>query len=311
MVQTPRIPVPHRRSWKDELSQNRYLYLMALPVIAFFVIFCYLPMYGVFISFLQYSPMKGILGSKWVGFQHFQTFFQSHYFWRLIRNTFVINFYDILIGFPLPILFALLLNEVRVSWFKRTVQTVTYMPYFISLVVVVGLLKELTLPEGFINDVLSWFGMERVNLMGYPQYFRTLYVGSNIWQGLGFNSILYLSAIAAIDPSLYEAATVDGANRWKQALHVTLPGISATIITLFILRMGNMMAVGHEKIILMYNDVTRETGDVISSFVYRRGLIENDYGFATAVGLFNSILNCTFLLLGNKLSKAVTQQGLW
>ena len=302
---------PRRATWRDELSKNRYLYLMAIPVVAFFVIFCYVPMYGVVISFLQYSPMKGILGSKWVGFQHFISFFNSHYFERLMRNTFVINFYDIVFGFPMPILFALLLNEVRSSAFKRTIQTVTYMPYFISLVVVVGLLKELVLPEGALNSLLAMFGMERANLMGYPQYFRSLYVGSNIWQSLGFNSILYLSAISAIDPSLYEAATVDGANRWKQVLHITLPGISATIITLFILRLGNMMAVGHEKIILMYNDVTRETGDVISSFVYRRGLLENDYGFATAVGLFNSLLNCAFLVLGNQLSKTFAKQSLW
>lgn len=302
---------PRRKTWRQELTQNKYLYWMALPIVAYFVIFCYLPMYGVLISFQDYSPFKGILGSHWVGLKHFRDFFSSYYFGRLIRNTFLINLYDLIFNFPAPILLALLLNEVRCSAFKRTVQTVTYMPYFISLVVVVGLLREMTDSDGVIMDLLALFGMKRVNLMGYPQYFRALFVGSNIWQGLGFSSIMYLSAISAIDPTLYEAATMDGANRWQRVLHITLPGISGTIITLFILRMGSMMSVGYEKIILMYNSVTMETADVISSFVYRKGLIDSNYASATAIGLFNSVLNCAFLVLGNQLSKAVTKRGLW
>lgn len=300
-----------RKKWFHELIQNRYLYLMALPIIAYFVIFCYWPMYGVLISFQNYSPFKGISGSEWVGFKHFKDFFESYYFWRLIRNTFLINFYDLLVSFPAPIILALLLNEVRCSQFKRTVQTVTYMPYFISLVVVVGLLRDMTQSDGILTDLIVAFGGERVNLLGYPQYFRGLFVGSNVWQSLGFNSILYLSAISSIDPTLYEAATIDGAGRWQRVLHITIPGISGTIITLFILRMGSMMAVGHEKIILMYNSVTMETADVISSFVYRKGLIDSNYASATAIGLFNSILNCIFLVLGNQLSKKFTKRGLW
>lgn len=300
-----------RKKWFHELIQNRYLYLMALPIIAYFVIFCYWPMYGVLISFQNYSPFKGISGSEWVGFKHFKDFFESYYFWRLIRNTFLINFYDLLVSFPAPIILALLLNEVRCSQFKRTVQTVTYMPYFISLVVVVGLLRDMTQSDGILTDLIVAFGGERVNLLGYPQYFRGLFVGSNVWQSLGFNSILYLSAISSIDPALYEAATIDGAGRWQRVLHITIPGISGTIITLFILRMGSMMAVGHEKIILMYNSVTMETADVISSFVYRKGLIDSNYASATAIGLFNSILNCIFLVLGNQLSKKFTKRGLW
>lgn len=300
-----------RKKWFHELIQNRYLYLMALPIIAYFVIFCYWPMYGVLISFQNYSPFKGISGSEWVGFKHFKDFFESYYFWRLIRNTFLINFYDLLVSFPAPIILALLLNEVRCSQFKRTVQTVTYMPYFISLVVVVGLLRDMTQSDGILTDLVVAFGGERVNLLGYPQYFRGLFVGSNVWQSLGFNSILYLSAISSIDPTLYEAATIDGAGRWQRVLHITIPGISGTIITLFILRMGSMMAVGHEKIILMYNSVTMETADVISSFVYRKGLIDSNYASATAIGLFNSILNCIFLVLGNQLSKKFTKRGLW
>lgn len=302
---------PRRQAWRQELSKNRYLYLMALPVAAFFIVFCYFPMYGVLIAFEQYSPIKGVFGSKWVGFEHFANFFESYYFWRLIRNTFLINLYDLIFNFPAPIIFALLLNEVRRPGFKRTVQTITYMPYFISLVVVVGLLKEMTTSDGFIMDFLTLFGMERVNLMGYPEYFRALFVGSNIWQGLGFSSILYLSAISSIDPTLYEAATMDGAGRFKRVIHITLPGIFSTIITLFILRMGSMMAVGYEKIILMYNPVTMETADVISSFVYRKGLIDSDYAFATAIGLFNSVLNCAFLILGNYLSRRFAKRSLW
>ena len=305
------LPRMEKRSWFKDLLQNRYLYLMALPVAAYFLIFCYLPMYGVLIAFQNYSPFKGIWGSQWVGFKHFTDFFNSYYFWRLIRNTFMINFWDLLVGFPAPILLALLLNEVRSQIFKRTVQTVTYTPYFISLVVVVGLLKEMTASDGIVMDLLALFGMKRVNLLGYPEYFRALFVGSNLWQGLGFSSIMYLSAISAIDPTLYEAATMDGANRFQRVLYVTLPGISVTIITLFILRMGSMMSVGYEKIILMYNAVTMETADVISSFVYRKGLIDSNYASATAIGLFNSVLNCLFLVLGNTLSKRVAKRGLW
>jgi putative aldouronate transport system permease protein len=294
-----------------ELIKNRYLYIMAVPIIAYFIVFYYLPMYGVVISFLDYSPFKGIYGSSWVGLKHFNDFFSSYYFWRLIRNTFLINLYDLVFNFPSPIILALSLNEVRNTTFKRTVQTITYMPYFISLVVVVGLLRDMTSSDGIILDFLSLFGFERVNLMGYPQYFRGLFVGSNIWQGIGFNSILYLSAISSIDPTLYEAATVDGAGRWRRVIHITIPGISGTIITLFILRMGSMMSVGYEKIILMYNPVTLETADVISSFVYRKGLIDSNYASATAIGLFNSLLNCAFLLMGNRLSKSITKRSLW
>jgi putative aldouronate transport system permease protein len=229
----------------------------------------------------------------------------------VLKNTLIISLASLGFGFPAPIILALLLNEVRIKWFKNIVQTVTYLPHFISLVVIIGLLKEFTISTGLINDVLAFFGMTRFPLLQKPEAFRTLYVASEIWQTIGWNSIIYLAALSGVDEQLYEAARMDGANRWKQTLHITLPSIQSTIIILFILRMGSIFTVGFEKIILMYNPATYEVSDVISSYVYRSGLLDMNYSYSTAVGLFNSVMNFTLLIFANKLSKRFSKTSLW
>ncbi len=301
-------------SWsniKKDIQRNKYVYAMAIPVIAFFLIFAYVPMYGVLMAFQKFRPQYGIWGSEWIGLKNFSDFFGSYYAGRLIWNTFLINFYDLIFSFPAPIIFALLLNEVKAAKFKKTVQTITYMPYFISLVVVASIIVEFTSSRGFIVDILSLFGFEKKSLLGEAQYFRAVFVGSNIWQSLGFNSIIYLAALSGVDQELYEAATIDGAGRWKKMWYITLPCISSTVIIMLILRIGSMMNVGFEKIILLYNPATYETADVISSFVYRKGLQEMNYGYSTAVGLFNSVINFTLLVISNKLSRKFSETSLW
>ncbi|MEC0089682.1 ABC transporter permease subunit [Paenibacillus macquariensis] len=284
---------------------------MLIPVLLYFTIFHYYPMYGALIAFKEFSPRLGIMGSPWVGWEHFESFFNGIYFWRVIKNTLMISFYELLFGFPAPIILALLLNEVRKTAFKRTVQTLTYMPHFISLVVVCGIIKEFTMSDGLINDLLAFFGWERVSLLLESEYFRTIFVSSGIWQNIGWGTIIYLAALAGIDQEQYEAAKIDGANRWKQMLHVTLPGIISTIIILFILEIGKLMNVGGEKIILLYNPSTYETADVISSYVYRLGLQEFNYSFSSAVGLFNSAINFTLVISANWLSRKMNNTSLW
>ena len=290
---------------------HKYVYLMAVPVIAFYVIFHYMPMYGAIIAFKNFRPGLGIWGSPWVGLTHFESFFSGVFFGRLIRNTLTINFYALILGFPAPIILALLLNEVRHSVFKRAVQTISYLPYFISVVVVCGMIMDFFSGDGLVNYIITAFGGDRVRFLARPEYFRSIFVGSGIWQGVGWGSIIYLAAISGIDAELYEAAVIDGAGRWKQILHVTLPGLSTTIIILLILRFGEMMTIGYEKIILLYNPSTYETADVISSYVYRRGLLKADYSFSTAVGLFNSAVNLVLLYAANTISRKVNDTSLW
>lgn len=294
-----------------DFRRNKYVYLMAFPVIVYFIIFSYWPMYGVIIAFKEYSPGKGIFGSPWVGLENFKAFFDSYYAGRLIRNTLLINIYDLLWGFPAPIILALLINEVNNQLFKRTIQTISYLPHFISLVVVCGIIIDFTASDGLINSILSYFGVEPSNLLMRPELFRTIYIASGIWQGVGWGSIIYLAALSNIDPNLYEAAIIDGAGRWKQTIYITLPGIAPTIIILLILRIGSMMSVGYEKIILLYNPTTYETADVISSFVYRKGLQQSDYSYSTAVGLFNSIVNFVLLVISNRVSRKISDTSVW
>jgi len=268
-------------------------------------------MYGAIIAFKEFNPALGIMGSPWVGFKHFKSFFEGVYFWRLVRNTLLISVYSLIWGFPAPIILALLLNEVKNKYFKRTVQTVSYLPHFISLVVVCGIIKDFTSTDGVINDIIEFLGGERTNFLMIPEWFRPIYVGSGIWQEVGWGSIIYLAAITNIDPQLYEAATIDGASRCKQIWHITLPGIVPTIVILLILRLGGLMSVGFEKIILLYNSATMETADVISSYVYRRGLLDFDYSFSAAVGLFNSVINLILITSANRLSRKVSETSLW
>jgi putative aldouronate transport system permease protein len=294
-----------------DIKRNKYIYIMAIPMIVFFILFCYIPMYGVIIAFKDYSPTLGITGSPWVGLKHFSSFFHSMYFGRTIKNTFFLSIYSLLWGFPAAIILALLLNEVRRDKFKRCVQTITYLPHFISLVVICGMIIDFTGTDGLLNSILSIFGVEPQNWLTKPEWFRTIYIGSGLWQSIGWDSIIYLAALSGIDPTLYEAATIDGAGRWKQLLYVTLPGISPTIVTMLILSIGGLMSVGSEKIILLYNPLTYETSDVISSYVYRKGLINANYSFSTAVGLFESAIGFILLVFANQLSKKISDTSLW
>lgn len=287
-------------------------YLLGLPVILYYIFFQYKPMLGAVIAFKNYKPRLGIWGSSWVGMKHFESFFNSYYFGRLIQNTLTISLAGLLFTFPCAIVFALLVNEVRNKAFKRTVQTISYMPHFISLVVVCSMITLFVDKNGFIVQFLNLFGNNiGQNMLNMPSAFVPIYVLSDIWQETGWNCIIYLAALAAIDMELYEAARIDGANRWQQTLHVTLPGISRTIMLLLILRVGSLMSVGHEKIILLYNDYTMEKADVISSYVYRRGLVNGDYSFSTAVGLFNSAINFALVILANFISNKVSGYGIW
>jgi len=295
-----------------DVSLNRYVYLMLLPVLIYYLLFHYYPLYGAQIAFRRFSPGLGILGSPWVGFSNFTSFFKSIYFGRLVRNTLTINLMNLVFGFPAPIILALLLNEVGFSPFKRVVQTLTYMPHFISVIVICGMVLNFFARDGLVNNLLSLFSSApRINYMLEPQWFRTIYVASDIWQHAGWGTIVYLSALSALDPQLYEAAVIDGAGRWRQMLHVTLPGILPTIIILFILRLGSMMSVGSEKILLLYNSNIYETADVISTFVYRKGIMETDFSYSAAVGLFNSVINFAILLTANRASRLVSGTSLW
>jgi putative aldouronate transport system permease protein len=294
-----------------DISKNKWLYMMLLPVILYYLIFHYGPMYGALIAFKDFSPRLGILGSDWAGFEHFLTFFTGAYFWRTIKNTIMISFYELVFGFPAPIILALLLNEVKNTLFKRAVQTITYMPHFISLVVICGIIKDFTSSEGVINDFIAWMGGERVTFLLEPDMFRSIYVSSGIWQNIGWGTIIYLAALTGIDNEQYEAARMDGAGRWKQLIHVTVPGILPTIIILLILEIGRMMNVGFEKIILLYNPTTYITADVVSSYVYRVGLQDFNFSFSSAVGLFNSFVNFTLLITANWISRKWNETSLW
>lgn len=293
------------------IRMHKGAYLIVLPVVVFYILFHYKPMYGLIIAFKNYSPAKGIMGSSWAGFKHFEDFLTNPYFWRLMRNTLTISLSNLIFSFPAPIILALLLNEIKNKAFLRGSQMIMYIPHFISLVVICGMIINFTDIDGVINDLLNVFGIERKAYLNYPQYFVPIYVISDIWQGIGWNSIIYMAALTGIDTSLYEAATIDGAGRWKQTLHVTIPGILPTIIIMLLMRIGNLLSVGYEKVILLYNPLTYETADIISTYVYRKGLLEQNYSFSTAVGLFNSIISFILLIAANTLSKRCGEGSLW
>jgi putative aldouronate transport system permease protein len=302
---------PMARKILFDLKKNKYLYMMLIPTCAYIFIFRYIPMYGAQIAFKDYSFARGMWKSEWVGLLNFKEFFRSIYAWRVIRNTLLISLYSLIIAFPISIVFALLLNELKNEYFKRIVQTLTYVPYFISLVVVVGMIYDFFARDGVVNEILSYFKVPAIPFMQLAQLFRPLYIGSNIWQQFGWNSIIYLAALSDIDPTLYEASNIDGAGRFKQAIHITLPGIVPVIVIMFLLRIGDTMNVGLEKIILMYNPLVMETADVISSYVYRRGIQEMSYSFSSAVGLFNSIINLSLLVMANKIISKTSEYKLW
>ena len=315
MDQAAAKPKSNRKySWqniKKDFKKNKALFLMGLPTVAFFIIFCYIPMGGLLMAFENYKPNLGLLHSKFVGIANFQSFFQSIYFGRVLRNTIILSLLQLCIEFPFTILFALLLNELASQKYKRTVQTISYMPNFISMVVVAGIIVDFCSSDGAITSIVSLFTGSNQNLLSIPGYWRTIYVVSDLWQGVGFGSIIYVAALAGIDKSLYEAAEIDGANRAQRIWHITIPGIMGTIMIILILRIGQMLSVGYEKTILMYNPQIYETADIISSFVYRKGLQESDYGYSTAVSLFNSVINFALLVISNGLSRKFTESSLF
>ena len=299
-----------RRLAKD-FQRNKSIYFLAIPLVLFYAIFHYKTMYGAIIAFMDYRPARGISGSEWIWFENFIYFFESPFFLRTIKNTLAISLLSLFFAFPAPIILALLLNEVQNKVFKKTVQTITYLPHFISLVVVCGMLNQFCLSTGLFNDIIEFFGGDRVSLLQGPDYYRTIYIASDIWQEIGWGSILYLAALAGVDQQLYEAAEIDGASKWMQTLHVTLPGILPTVVIQFILKVGSLMSVGYDKTLLLYNPTTYNVADIISTYTYRMGLELGDWGYSTAIGLFNSVINCILLVLANKLSKKFTESSLW
>ena len=313
MVETRLKPKKHwwQLLW-DNIKKHPLLYLMALPVLVWMGTYQYGPMYGVIIAWKRYVPARGIMGSKWVGWKNFLDFLNDPYFFRVVGNTLSINFWLLVIAFPAAILFALLLNELRLPRLKKATQMVTYMPHFISAMVVCGLAVDFMKSDGLITYLMvNLFGIQKENLLSIPKYFQPIYVALQMWQETGWDSIIFVAALSGIDPTLYEAAIMDGASRLKRAWYVTIPSIMPTIVILLILKIGNMMSLGWDKIILLYNPMTYETADVISSYVYRRGLIQFDYSFSTAAGLFNSIVNFALLIVANTISRRVNETSLW
>ena len=296
---------------KEEISTNGILYLMFLPGFLYYFIFAYVPMYGVLMAFQNYEPLNGIWGSEWVGLMHFKDFLTNYYFLKILKNTLVISINCIIFAFPAPIIMALLVNEIKNSVFKKTVQTITYIPHFISLIVICGLIHNFVAEDGLISNFVSIFTGTKENLLNNPACFVPIYVISDIWQGVGWGSIIYLAALLSIDTSLYEAATIDGAGKFKQVIHVTIPGIMPTIIIMFILRMGGILGVGYEKIILLYNPLIYDTADVISTFTYRKGLIDLSWSYSSAVGLFNSVISIIFVTVTNAISRKLSETSLW
>ena len=304
-----------RISFSAMMKRDYQLYIMMLPVVVYLFIFAYIPIYGVQIAFKDYKPALGILNSPWApmgGFYHFYDFIVNPYFGRLVRNTLLISIYSLVFGFPAPVLLAIMLSEVTHAKFKRIVQTISYFPHFISTVVVCGMITQFCLSDGLFNQIATTlFGRQPTSFLQEPGLFRTIYVVSGIWQGVGWGSIIYLAAIAGVDQGIYEAAQLDGAGRLRRIVHITLPSISGTIVIMLILNVGNLMSVGSEKILLLYNLTIYETADVISTYIYRRGLLEFNFSFSTAVGLLNSVINFAMVLGANAISRKFSETSLF
>lgn len=297
------------------LKKYPLLYALVLPGIAYFLIFYYVPMAGVVIALKDYSPMQGIQGiftSEWVGFKHFSDFFHSYSFTQVLTNTLLLGMYNVVFGFPAPIVLALMLNEIMHRRFKKLVQSVSYLPHFLSMVVVVGIVNFMLSPDGgMINEMIKWFGQETINFMGQQRMYRTIIVITQIWQQIGWESIIFLAAIASIDAQQYEAAIIDGANKWRQIWHITLPGILPVITIMLILRMGSVLNLNYELILLTYSPTTIDVADVIDTFVYREGLVGMKFSYTAAVGLFKSVFSAALLLGANFIAKRLGQDGIW
>lgn len=296
----------------SRFNRSKYLLLLFLPALIYYIMFKYVPMFGILISFKDYNAFKGVWESEWVGLKFYRLFFESPDFLKLLRNTVLLGFYKIIFGFPAPIILALLLNEVRLQVVKRVAQSISYLPHFISNVVVVSMMFLFLSPSnGIVNNVVEWLGYESINFMQDENYFRALYVLSEIWQHIGWETIIYLAALSAIDPQLYEAARVDGANRWHQLRHITIPGISSAIIILFILNIGQVLDIGFEKVLLMLNPSIYNTADVLGTYVFRTGIQSMNYSYGTAIDLFTSVVNLAFILSANWISRKVSSTSLW
>nr|MBC9203428.1 sugar ABC transporter permease [Paenibacillus sp. PL91] len=294
------------------LLQNWELYLFIAPAFFYFLIFSYLPMYGIQIAFKNFIPTKGILGSPWVGFDHFVRFFDSYYFWDLIWNTLSISLYELAVGFPIPIILALAFNEIRGGFFKKMAQTVTYAPHFISVVVMAGMIITFLSPSsGIVTHLLEWLGFDAPDFLTDPRWFKTMYVLSGVWQSAGWGTIIYLAALSGVDPGLHEAAIIDGASRFQRVRHINIPTIVPTMTILLILNMGSLLGVGFEKILLLQNSLNMGASDVISTFVYRSGLVDAQYSFSTAIGLFNSVINAFVLVVVNQIVRRTNENSLW
>ncbi len=293
------------------IKRSKWLYLMLLLPVAYYIIFKYIPMYGVTIAFKQFNVRLGIMKSPGVGFKWFEKFLNDEYFWQVLGNTLRLNVLDLIFGFPAPIILALLLNEIRSPRFKRAIQTVSYLPHFLSTMVVCGMLTNFLSRNGLINDLIVLLGGQRHPILNDPSLFSTVFVGSGIWQGVGWGAIIYLAALSGVNTELYEVAVLDGANRWQQVRYVTLPGIMGTISIMLILRCGGMLGSNTDKVLLLYNGNTMPVADVLGTYVYRRGLLENSFSYSTAVSLFSSIIDIILLLTVNRISRKISDNGLF
>ncbi len=293
-----------RREWQ--------IYVLLAPTIIWFLVFLYKPMYGLQIAFKDYSIFRGIAGSPWIGFEHFEVLFSNSQFLRAIKNTVILSAYSLLIGFPVPIILAVMFNEVLSPIYKRSAQTLVYLPHFISSVIIAGIVITAFSPSaGIVNTILSWFGIEPIYFLTRPEWFRPIFIGTTIWQEAGFSSIVFLAAIAGVNPSLYESAVVDGASRWQMIWKITLPSILPTILIMLIIRIGNLLEVSFEMIILLYQPATYETADVINTFIYRQGLQSGRYDFAAAAGLFNAVVAFVLVISANAISRRYSRTSLW
>lgn len=311
MKQKERAESGFKANLRKDLRRNYKLYLLLIPVILYYLLFCYKPMYGALIAFQEYSPFKGMSQSEWVGFRHFQSLFKNPDFPIILRNTLTISISSLLIVFPSAIVLALLFNELRAKKLKTVAQTLSYLPHFISAVVVCGMVKGFVSRGGFILQLVTALGGPNTSLLSFPEYFVSIYIGTELWQTVGWSSIIYLAALSGIDEGLYEAAEIDGAGKLRQVWHITIPGIMPTIIIMLILAVGGLLSVGHEKILLLYNPNIYETADVINSYVYRIGLTKMSWSYSSAVGLLNSVVNFTLVIATNALSRKYTETSLW
>ena len=309
-ISTPK--VTWRKQAKKGLKRHWQFYLLIIPPVLYFIIFKYISMVNSVIAFKEYNVVEGIWGSQWVGLKYFKMFFQNPNFWSLVKNTFYLSFYTLAVSFPIPILLAILLNEIRQGIFKRTVQMVTYAPYFISTVVIVSMLTLILSPRlGVVNDLIEILGFESINFLGDADKFRHVYVWSEVWQHTGYSAIIYIAALAGVNPELYEAAKVDGASRLQKIIHIDLPSIMPVMVIILILNVGNIMAIGFEKVYLLQNPQNLMTSEIIPTYVYKIGLLNSNFSFATAVGLFNSVINLILLVFVNALARKISNNSLW